>query len=50
VVTQQITDSVGQVNEMAVQTVAGAEKAAETARGLVNIAANLEQLVNRFKV
>ncbi len=50
VVTQQITDSVGQVNEMAVQTVAGAEKAAETARGLVEIAANLEGLVNRFKV
>lgn len=50
VVTQQITDSVTQVNEMAVQTVAGAEKAADTARGLVTIANNLQQLVNRFKV
>jgi len=50
VVTQQITDSVTQVNEMAVQTVAGAEKAADTARGLVAIANNLQQLVNRFKV
>lgn len=50
VVTQQITDSVTQVNEMAVQTVVGAEKAADTARGLVTIANNLQQLVNRFKV
>ena len=49
VVTQQITESVNQVNETASATVSGAEKAAKAARGLVDIAANLNQLVNRFK-
>lgn len=50
VVTQQITDSVNQVNETAIETVSGAENTSSAARALVKIANNLELLVSRFKV
>lgn len=50
VVTQQITDSVNQVNETAIATVSGAENTSSAARALVKIANNLELLVSRFKV